>query len=120
MYIIHYLYENALDVLIILATIGFLVFLAKMDNRRTMRQIILDLVVQAEKTLGAGTGDLKYAFVIARLHQITPAVLRVLYPYNEISRLIEEEVEFLNGLMANGVDLIGYDYEHGGEKNASE
>lgn len=112
MNLVRFLYHNFLDVAIVCASLMLFVGLYKLDNRRTVKQIILDLVVEAEKRLGSGTGALKYAYVMAQLYRALPASMRLLYSYTEIRRYIETEVRFLSDLMQNGVNLIGYDKEH--------
>lgn len=112
MNLIRFLYHNFLDIAIVCASLALFIGLYKLDNRRTVKQIILDLVVGAEKKLGSGTGDLKYAYVMAQLYRTLPAGMRLLYSYTEIRKYIEVEVRFLSDLMSNGVNLIGYDKEH--------
>lgn len=112
MNIIGFLYNNMLDILIILCGLFGLVLFYKNDNKRTVKQIILNLVVKAEKILGDRTGSLKYAYVISELYIMLPSSLKILYTYSEINKYIEEEVKFLNDLMELGVSLKGYDEEH--------
>lgn len=107
-----FIIDHLFDISLVIIILALFTVLFKLDNRNTIRQVILDLVVQAEKNLGNGTGELKYAYVMSHLHRSIPAFTRFLYPYKEIHKYIEDEVKFLNNLMENGVDLKGYDQEH--------
>jgi hypothetical protein len=89
--------------------LGYLVKIGKTD---TVKKIVLSLVVQAEKALGSGTGELKYAFVVDALYSKLPAVIRLLYSKKEINQFIEDAVQELKKTLDSGNTLSGYENEH--------
>lgn len=99
------------DVIIILVAAVLLIVAYKAGHRDTVKKIILSLVVQAEKTLGSGTGELKYAMVIEAVYNKLPTVIRFLFTPKEIDNMIEEGVDKLKEILASGVTLDGYDDE---------
>lgn len=99
------------DAIIILVATVLLIVAYKAGHRNTVKKIILSLVVQAEKTLGSGTGELKYAMVIEAVYNKLPTVMRFLFTPEEIDNMIEEGVDKLKEILASGVTLDGYDDE---------
>lgn len=99
------------DAIIILVAVVLLIVAYKAGHRNTVKKIILSLVVQAEKALGSGTGELKYAMVIEAIYNKLPVVMRFLFTPEEIDNMIEEGVDKLKEILASGVTLDGYDDE---------
>ena len=99
------------DAIIILVAVVLLIVAYKAGHRNTVKKIILSLVVQAEKALGSGTGELKYAMVIEAVYNKLPTVMRFLFTPEEIDNMIEEGVDKLKEILASGVTLDGYDDE---------
>lgn len=99
------------DAIIILVAVVLLIVAYKAGHRNIVKKIILSLVVQAEKALGSGTGELKYAMVIEAVYNKLPTVLRFLFTPEEIDNMIEEGVDKLKEILASGVTLDGYDDE---------
>lgn len=99
------------DAIIILVAVVLLIVAYKAGHRNTVKKIILSLVVQAEKALGSGTGELKYAMVIEAIYNKLPVVMRFLFTPEEIDNMIEEGVGKLKEILASGVTLDGYDDE---------
>lgn len=83
----------------------------KSGNYAFVKQMVLVLVVEAEKQLGSGTGELKYVTVVEKLYSKMPAILRLLYSKQQIDSLIEDAVEYLKRYLANGKNLLSYDSE---------
>lgn len=94
---------------IVVIIIGLLLY--KRGKEDFLRKIILALVVQAEKQLGSGTGELKYAIVVERIYEVIPAILKLLYSKKQLDRMINEAVEYLKRYLINGKDLLSYDKE---------
>lgn len=97
-------------IVVVIAIIGLLV-LYKLGKKDTVKKIVLALVVQAEKTLGSGTGELKYAMVIDAIYNKLPFILRFLFNKKELDTFIEEAVSKMKELLSKGVTLTGYDDE---------
>lgn len=101
-----------LDMLIVLVFVGILLYLYKLGKRDMVKKIVLSLVVQAEKALGTGTGELKYAMVVERVYAVLPAILRFLITKKELDKLIEEAVQYMKKYLSEGRNLLGYEDEY--------
>ena len=96
----------------IIAGIIFLIValvLYKRGKQEMLRKMVLAFVVEAEKKLGNGTGELKYAMVVERLHATMPYVLKIMYGKKQLDTMIEQAVEFLKRYLSEGRTLAGYD-----------
>lgn len=103
------------NILIIVIVFFSLIYLYRIGKRDTARKIILGLVIQAEKALGSGTGELKYAMVVERAYNVLPTLIRFFITKKELDNLIEEAVRYMKTQLSEGKDILGY----GGEKNVS-
>ena len=108
---VNFLINNWLDIAVAVVFIAIIVVLYKHSKIEVIKKIILALVVQAEKSLGSGTGELKYALVIERVYNKLPFIIRVLFSKKDIDNYIEEAVIKMKGILNNNVNLIGYDEE---------
>lgn len=87
-------------------------FLYKYNKREILRDMILGLVVEAEKFLGSGTGDLKYAMVVNKIYSKFPKLLTLLFTKKELNDLIEEAVQRLKKVLSDkNINLLGIDEE---------
>ncbi|OLS02190.1 hypothetical protein [Tissierella creatinophila] len=102
---------NISSILVVLLFIVGLLFLYKRNKKDFVRQVVLSLVVQAEKALGSGTGELKYAMVIEELYITLPTIVRLLITKKELDTLIENSVDYLKEYLNSGRDLLGYEDE---------
>ena len=57
------------SILVVLLLIIGLLFIYKKGKKEFIRQVILSLVVKAEKSIGSGTGRLKYAMVVEKVYK---------------------------------------------------
>lgn len=80
-------------VTLIVVAAAALAYLWYKGYRGTVRKIIYALVIQAEKTLGNGTGEFKYALVTGWVYERLPLILRALISEKEIDEMIEWAVE---------------------------
>ena len=97
-------------IVIILFVVGMLL-LYKNNKKDIVKKILLSLVVQAEKALGSGTGELKYAWVVDNFYDKMPGIIKMLFTKKEIDTMIEESVQKLKDILASGVTLNSYDDE---------
>ena len=74
---------------IVLVVIISLVWLWKKGYRKQVREILLILVVQAEKAWGNGTGVVKFSEVYNKL----PTIVTLLFTRNDIEQMINDAVE---------------------------
>lgn len=108
---IDFLKYNWLNILIIIIFLFSLVYLYRMGKQDAVKKIILGLVIQAEKALGSGTGELKYAMVVDRAYEVLPALIRFLISKRELDKLIEEAVQYMKTQLTGCDNLSEYDRE---------
>lgn len=94
----------------ILFVVGMLL-LYKNNKKDVVKKILLSLVVQAEKALGSGTGELKYAWVVDNFYNKMPGIIKLLFTKKEIDTMIEQSVQKLKEILASGATLNSYDDE---------
>lgn len=103
--------EVIMIVVAIIVVILFIAIMIKTNHRDILNKIVLSLVVQAEKTLGSKTGELKYAYVVDKLYDRLPGIIKILYTKNDIHNIIESQVTKLNEILKEDTTLSGYDDE---------
>lgn len=103
--------EVTMTVVAIIVVILFIAITIKTNHRDILNKIVLSLVVQAEKTLGSKTGELKYAYVVDKLYDRLPDIIKILYTKNDIHNIIESQVIKLNEILKEDITLSGYDDE---------
>lgn len=108
---IEFIKANLASIIVVVLVLIALAVLYKLGKKDTVKKIILALVVQAEKTLGSGTGELKYAMVLDAIYSKLPYILRFLFTKKELDTFIEEAVRKLKDILSKGVTLTGYDDE---------
>lgn len=108
---VEFISNHWIDILGILVAIVVLAILYKRGRKETIKAIVLSLVVQAEKALGSGTGELKYSMVIDTLYSKLPFYVRFLFTRKDIDNYIEECVDRLKILLSDGTTLNSYDIE---------
>lgn len=89
MNIIQFLAANWDSVLVILAFLVLIVVLIKRGETKILDKILFNLVTQAEKQFGGGTGSLKFAAVADWIYQRIPAILKLLFTEKDIEKMIE-------------------------------
>jgi hypothetical protein len=89
MNIIAFLAANWDSVLVVLAFLALVVVLIKRGEKKILETILYNLVTQAEKQFGSGTGSLKFAAVADWIYQRIPAVLKLLFTSKDIESMIE-------------------------------
>lgn len=93
MNIIQFLAANWDSVLVVLAFLVLVVVLIKRGETKVLKKILFNLVTQAEKQFGSGTGELKFAAVADWIYQRIPAVLKLLFTEKDIADMIEAVLE---------------------------
>lgn len=111
---------NYSSILVVLAIIVGLLFIYKKEKKEFVKQVVLSLVVQAEKALGSGTGELKYAMVVEELYKVLPLILTLLITKKELDNIIESSVQYLKEYLKKDKDLLGYEDEYRKVNFASE
>lgn len=108
MNVLEFLAANWDSVLVIVAFLAVVVVLIKRGETKILKQILFNLVTQAEKQFGSGTGSLKYAAVADWIYQRIPAVLKLLFTSNDIEKMIEDVLEEAKKAWGANENLKGY------------
>lgn len=108
MNILTFLAKNWDSVLVIVAFLAVVVVLIKRGETKILQQILFNLVTQAEKQFGSGTGSLKYAAVADWIYQRIPAVLKLLFTSSDIEKMIEAALEEAKKAWGANENLKGY------------
>lgn len=82
-----------LSIVVVLAFIALVVFLAVRGKKDIIYKMLYALVTEAEKQYGAGTGSVKFAEVMTRVYGMLPAVVKVFITYSTLSKWIEDALE---------------------------
>lgn len=109
-----------LDLLLVVIFICLLAFSYKRGKKKFVKQVVLSLVIQAEKALGSGTGDLKYNLVVTNIYKVLPLILRLLITEKELDKLIQDAVDYLKEYLQRDKNLLGYEDEYLKMKSAIE
>lgn len=82
---------------IVLVAIISLIWMWKKGYRKQVREILLILVIQAEKAWGSGTGAVKFSYVYSRL----PIIITILFSKSDIEKMINDTVEHMKEYIEN-------------------
>ena len=108
MNVLTFLAETWDSVLVIVAFLALVIVLIKRGETKILKQILFNLVTQAEKQFGSGTGSLKYAAVADWIYQRIPAVLKLLFTSSDIEKMIEAALEEAKKAWGANENLKGY------------
>lgn len=108
MNVLTFLAKNWDSALVIVAFLALVVVLIKRGETKILKQILFNLVTQAEKQFGSGTGSLKYAAVADWIYQRIPAVLKLLFTSSDIEKMIEAALEEAKKAWGANENLKGY------------
>ena len=108
MNVLTFLAKNWDSVLVVVAFLALVVVLIKRGETKILKLILFNLVTQAEKQFGSGTGSLKYAAVADWIYQRIPAVLKLLFTSSDIEKMIEAALEEAKKAWGANENLKGY------------
>lgn len=108
MNVLTFLAKNWDSVLVVVAFLALVVVLIKRGETKILKQILFNLVTQAEKQFGSATGSLKYAAVADWIYQRIPAVLKLLFTSSDIEKMIEAALEEAKKAWGANENLKGY------------
>lgn len=108
------------SVLVVLAFLAFVLFLIKRGETAKLEQILFFLVTQAEKDLGAGTGQLKYATVADWVYQRIPVILQFLFTASDIRKLIEDALATAKEKWSKNGNFLESGEQHPPDQPATE
>lgn len=75
--------------------------LIKKGYKQNVAIMCLFLVNKAEEKFGAGTGEIKYEWVLSHLYPVLPPVLKFFITENEIDDAIENAVDMMQEFLEN-------------------
>lgn len=97
--ILDFLKVYLIDIILIIIFISLLVYLWYKGKKKFVKHIILELVRLAEKELGSGTGELKYAYVIDKVYKRLPSIIKLLISEKTLDKMIEDAVRVLSSYL---------------------
>ena len=106
--VLMFLANNWDSVLVIIAFILIAIVLIKRGESGILKNILFNLVTQAEKEYGEGTGKLKYAVVSDWLYQRIPTVLKFLFTSKDIEKMIEDALTTAKEKWNTNPNLVNY------------
>ena len=98
-----FMIENLGSIIAILAVLAVavaLLFVAKGKYRKVAKQILLSLVLAAEKKFGGKTGEIKFAVVADALYERLPFIVQILFTEKDVANMIEEAVDKMKEVLA--------------------
>ncbi len=60
-----------------------------------IKNIALKWVIEAERTYGSGTGEIKYNYVVGAIYERIPFIFRVFFTEKMIDNIIENAVDYM-------------------------
>ena len=86
--------------MIVIAMIIVLIAMWKKGYKKQVKEILLVLVIQAEKAWGSGTGAVKFSYVYSRL----PVIITILFTRNEIEKMINDTVDKMKAYLESNIE----------------
>lgn len=93
MEVIKFWVENWDSLLVVAVFCLICIALVKRGQTKTLKTILFNLVTQAEREFGSGTGKLKFAAVSDWVYQRLPLILKILFTQEDIDAMIESALE---------------------------
>ena len=89
------------NICIVVVFVLALIFLWKRGYKKQVKEILLVLVIQAEKAWGSGTGAVKFSQVYSQL----PTIITIFFSKNEIEIMINETVEYMKQYLESNIKV---------------
>ncbi len=93
MNILNFLLANWDSVIVVIVFIALLVFLILKGKKSVVYKILYNLVTEAERQYGGGTGTLKQSAVINWIYERLPAIVKIFITVGTLERWVDEVVE---------------------------
>lgn len=106
--IIRFILSNWDSVLLVIICIMGVIFMYKKGETQKLKEILFKLVVEAERTYGSGTGELKRAAVFELAYDKMPALLKRFISQKELESMIEEALAYAKIKWETNKKLLGY------------
>lgn len=85
----------AMNVVAIGVFTGILLVLLYNGQIDIVRQILLSLVIEAEKIYGSGTGKMKYNYVLGKTYSMIPGIVKLFITKQTLDEMLEAAVDRL-------------------------
>lgn len=98
---------NTSYVILVTIAMGFVVYatiLFRQGKIGKLYSIIKELVDEAEKKYGSGTGDLKYEYVVKQAYLVMPGVLKIFISEKLMDKWIETAVDELQEVLNKKIE----------------
>jgi hypothetical protein len=93
--IINFLTTYWLDIVFVVVILAAFIIAYRAGLKRQVKQILLNLVIEAEERYGGKTGELKFSAVATWIYEILPPVAKLFLTAKTISELIENAVTYM-------------------------
>lgn len=93
MNVLNFIVSNWDFILLIVAAVAAVVFAIFRGNKSVVMKMLYALVTEAEKDLGAGTGSLKLAQVIAAIYPKLPAVIKAFVTDETLAKWVDDALD---------------------------
>ena len=91
--VLKWIVNNWDSLLVVIVLLSILILMIKRGETGILKQILFNLVTEAECEYGSGTGELKYAKVADWLYQRIPGPIKILFTAKDVDRIIEEALK---------------------------
>ena len=88
------------NIVTVIALILILIAMWKKGYKKQVKEILLVLVIQAEKAWGSGRGAVKFSYVYSRL----PIIITILFSKNDIEKMINDTVEHMKEYIESNIE----------------
>lgn len=104
------------SILLVICTCTVLGILYFRGQKKIVYKILYSLITEAEKQFGGGTGELKQAFVIEKVYNALPAVLKAVISAERLGEWIDDVLLGAKAKWTENLSVRGY--IEGGDYNA--
>lgn len=105
----NFMLNHIVDIVSIVVIFSVAIFLyVKGYNKNILNRLVLQLVVEAEKYLGTGTGTYKFNEVMVKLYATLPFIVRVFISQKKLTQLINDNARDLQKFLDEGGNLSEY------------
>lgn len=108
MNILNFLLQNWDSVLVIVAAIALFVFLYIKGEKKIIYTILFNLITEAERVYGSGTGKLKLASVLTSIYEKLPTVVKLVVTENRLVEWIEDVLQQAKKKWAENAAIAEY------------
>lgn len=98
-------WDSILVVFLACLALGILYFTGQ---KKTVYKILYSLVTEAEKQFGSGTGELKQAYVIEKVYNALPAVLKTFVSAKRLGEWVDDALALAKEKWGKNANVDGY------------